>query len=92
MLNLEIPSIEEKPPYLPKIRPCYLAMERLPAYKANAKKSQGIRIYRMKAIVAQSVEHLPCKQEVVGSNPTCSTIKVLADQGQTHQQQVCTFF
>ena len=53
MLNLDIPSIEEKPPYLPKIRPCYLAMERLPAYKANAKKSQGIRVYRMKATVAQ---------------------------------------
>ncbi len=55
---LLIPTLEEKPPYLPKIRPCYLAMERLPAHKANAKKSQGLRVYRMNATVAQKVEAL----------------------------------
>lgn len=59
---LSVPTLEERPPDLPRIRPCYLAGNRKKLCIANARKSQGIRVYRVKAGLAQLVEQLPCKQ------------------------------
>jgi hypothetical protein len=55
---LSVPTLEERPPDLPKIRPCYLAGNRKKLYIANARKSQGVRCFRMNATVAQKVDAL----------------------------------